>query len=261
MNKSQPLPYKLVMLALSLFIILSLAACGGGTKATPVPEDADPNADFSNFKWPNSELAKLIPTPGSNFGYIHWEASYGFVIDVGNTSKGEYDKYVDECWDRGFVHDYNKGNDFFWANNESGHKVSVRYDDEYNVMWIRMDAAKEDEIESTPDPKPEQTIDTQTDSQTDGSTEAPIASNVDWKEFLRLYEEWIDSYIELLEKYNENPTDITILNDYLNMMIELAEWAEMAEEIEVDLANDPTALKEYLETLSRIILKLSEVEI
>ena len=82
------------------------------------------------------------------------------------------------------------------------------------------------------------------------------ASGVAWREFLREYEDWVDSYIVLLEKYSDNPLDLTILNEYMEQMQRMIEWAEKAEEVEVDLANDPGALREYLSTLSRITTKL-----
>ena len=253
---------KLITLLLSLTLVFTIVACGGNTTSvpTPEPEPVDPTANFGEFRWPRSNLASLIPVPKSTYGEIGWEQSYGFVIYVGNTSKSEYVEYVDECWDRGFTFEYRRGDDFFWADNSDGHKVTVRYDDEFKIMFIRMDAADEDESESTPESTPDAQSNSDNDDVDDNDDDEPIVSDVDWKEFLRLYEEWIDSYIELLEKYNEDPTDISILNDYLAMMIELAEWAEMAEQVEVDLANDPNALREYMETLSRILLKLSEVD-
>jgi len=255
---------KLITLLLSLTLVFTIVACGGNNVTsvpTPEPEPVDPTANFGEFRWPRSDLASLIPVPKSTYGEIGWEQSYGFVIYVGKTSKSDYVEYVDECWDRGFTFEYRRGDDFFWADNIDGHKVTVRYDDEFSIMFIRMDAADEDESESIPEPIPDtQSNDGDDDDVNVDDIDEPIVSNVDWKEFLRLYEEWIDNYIELLEKYNEDPTDITILNDYLKMMVELAEWAEMAEQVEVDLENDPDALKDYLETLSRIILKLSEVE-
>ena len=67
-----------------------------------------------------------------------------------------------------------------------------------------MDAADEDESEPTPSPtpEPEQTPDIPDETHSDENDDEPVVSNVEWKEFLRVYEEWIDSYIELLEKYN-----------------------------------------------------------
>jgi len=115
--------------------------------------------------------------------------------------------------------------------------------------------------EPEPEPEPEQASTSPDEDQADESTDEPVVSDVDWKEFLKLYEEWIDSYIEFMEKYNANPTDVTLLNDYLKLMQEISEWAEMAEQIEVDLANDPVALKEYTDTLTRILIKLNAIDI
>jgi len=258
---------KLITLLLSFTLVFVVVACGGNnTTSMPTPESRDPTSNFGEFRWPRSDIATLLPVPKSTFGEILWEQSYGFVIHVGETSKSDFINYIDECWDRGFTIDYTRGDTVYWADNIDGHHVNIWYDDEFNFMTIRIDAAKEDESESISEP----TMDLQPDENGDNGEnkdenedekdiEEPVVSSVDWKEFLRLYEEWMDKYIELLEKYNANPTDLTILNDYLEMMIELAEWAEMAEQVEVDLANDPNALKEYLETLTRIILKLSEV--
>jgi len=119
----------------------------------------------------------------------------------------------------------------------------------------------ENENDPAPEPEPEQASTSPDENQTDESTDEPVVSDVDWKEFLRLYEEWIDSYIEFMEKYNANPTDMTLLNDYLKLMQEMSEWAEMAEQIEVDLANDPIALREYTDTLTRILIKLNAIDI
>ena len=256
MKKNKQLSYRLLSIALSIFLILSLVACGSGTEAET--EDVDPTADFAEFRWPRSAVAQVLPTPQSTFGKIVWEDASGFYIEIGNTSSGDFADYIDECWERGFTLNYNKGSDFFWADHQDGYHVDLRHDGN-NIMTIWA-MTRDNEPEPEDEPELEQAPDTPDENQLDENEDEPVVSDVEWREFLRLYEEWIDSYIELLEKYNEDPTDLTILNDYLEMMIELAEWAEMAEQIEVDLANDPNALREYLETLSRIILRLSEVE-
>lgn len=132
---------------LALTIIFSLSACGSKKpeRTPPVEEEME----FSEFDWPKSDIAKLIPTPRSNIGYIKWEADYGFVIYVAETSQEEYKEYVDSCWDEGFTIDYRRGDDFFWADNEDGYKVSVRFE-ENNVMWIRMDEPDEDQPATEP---------------------------------------------------------------------------------------------------------------
>jgi hypothetical protein len=98
----------------------------------------------------------------------------------------------------------------------------------------------------------------------DSTVEEPVISDstvddVDWRQFLKEYEEWADDYVEILKKYGENPSDPTFLSDYLESMEKLAEWSEKADKIETDLADDPKALNEYLEMLMRVMTKLSKV--
>jgi len=89
--------------------------------------------------------------------------------------------------------------------------------------------------------------------------ESTPTSDYDWKQFLQDYEDWMNDYIDFMEKYNEDPTNIEFLTEYLELLEKMGDWAERAEEIEEDLANNPEALKDYLETLSRIIQRLSEI--
>ena len=90
--------------------------------------------------------------------------------------------------------------------------------------------------------------------------EAESSENTtEWQSFLVDYEEWVDTYIELLEEYKNDPTDLTILEDYTEMLAELTEWTEKTEEIESELASSPEDLLAYSTELSRIATKLAEV--
>lgn len=100
--------------------------------------DLEAPLKMGNIKWPNSDIAKLIPQPESLYGKIEWEAEYGFVIYIGNTSLEQYSDYVDAVWNAGFTLDYSRGEDYFWADNADGYQVEVRYKG-FNTMWIRMD--------------------------------------------------------------------------------------------------------------------------
>ncbi|MBQ2915232.1 MAG: hypothetical protein IJE51_00425 [Clostridia bacterium] len=102
----------------------------------------DAPMEMSQIQWPNSEVAKLLPVPKSTVGSISWENSGGFVIYIGNTTKAEYDEYVNACSAKGFNVDYNKGDDYYYADNSDGYHISLRYEGN-NVMWIRADEPDE----------------------------------------------------------------------------------------------------------------------
>ena len=125
------------------------------------------------------------------------------------------------------------------------------------------DEDSEPEPESTPTPTPKPTLEPKKKEapvKEAKATPAPKASTtVEWKQFLKDYEAWVDSYIALMAKYEKNPTDITILADYTASMLKLAEWADKAEAMEDALDDDPAALKEYLAMLARIVTKLSKI--
>ena len=89
---------------------------------------------------------------------------------------------------------------------------------------------------------------------------ASVSSNkVEWKQFLKEYEEWVDSYVALVKKYKANTSDMSILSEYTTMMQKLVVWSEKADKVEKELKNNSAALKEYLSTLTRVIKKLSSV--
>lgn len=81
-----------------------------------------------------------------------------------------------------------------------------------------------------------------------------------WRQFLKDYEAWVDKYVEFMKKYKQNPTDMTLLSEYSEFLKQTVEWSEKAEKYENDLKNaSPKVLTEYLETLSRISKKITEI--
>lgn len=133
----------MIFAILAVALLLSLVSCGSEGKE----KTSETEPSFSEFQWPKSDIAALLSVPKSNIGHVDWETSYGFVIYVADTSKEDYDAYVDDCWGRGFTMNYSKGDDYFWADNKDGYKVTVRLD-EGDVMFIRMDNPPDD-FEST----------------------------------------------------------------------------------------------------------------
>ncbi len=83
------------------------------------------------------------------------------------------------------------------------------------------------------------------------------STNTEWKEFLVEYEAWVDSYVEFMEKYNENPSDLGLITEYASLTTEMLSFSEKANSIQGELSNDD--LNEYIDTLQRITTKLSNV--
>ncbi len=107
----------------------------------------------------------------------------------------------------------------------------------------------------------EQTPSSETTGNTEDTKETTNDSNSDdeeWRQFLKDYEAWVDDYIAIVKKYKDNPTDMSILSDYTEMVSEMADWAERADEIELELQDTDEAL-EYSTELLRIAAKLAEV--
>lgn len=81
--------------------------------------------------------------------------------------------------------------------------------------------------------------------------------DAEWKQFLKDYEAWVDDYIVIVKKYKDNPSDMSILSDYAEMISEMTDWTERADEIELELEDTDAAL-EYSAELLRIAGKLAE---
>jgi hypothetical protein len=112
---------------------------------------------FGEFEWPSSELIDLLPVPESNFGEIVNEGSDYFYVYVGNTTREQYNAYVDACIANGFTVDYDKDEDHYFASNTDGINLYLRYyeDDQLfgkNILDIGIDIPEDPENTSTDDP-------------------------------------------------------------------------------------------------------------
>lgn len=83
----------------------------------------------------------------------------------------------------------------------------------------------------------------------------------DWRQFLVDYEEFVDSYIVIYEKYKNNPTDLTILKDYSNMLNKVSEFEDnydvIFDEVE-DLPEYTEFTNEWLRIHTKMIKAISK---
>lgn len=212
---------------------------------------------YGELTWPDSEIAQLIPIPESNYGSVDWEASYGFVIYVAQTSIESFNKYVDSCKECGFTVDYRAGDDYYYADNEDGYSLDLKYEDG-DVMFIRLDEPDNDTTETSETTEP-------TESQEEeltGSEEANQVSDSDirpeFKEALDSYEVFFDEYVEFMKKYQDSDDVSSMLTDYTNYM---SQYADMMTKLSALEGEDMTTAEAayYLEVTTRINKNLLEV--
>lgn len=199
---------------------------------------------YGEFTWPDSELSKLLPVPKSNYGTIEWENSDGFVIDVAQTSIDDFNEYVNSCKDNGFTVDYQAGKDFYYADNESGCRVTLNYKDG-NVMFVRMDAPDEEPTETT--------TAEETTSQADASGIRP-----EFKAAMDSYEKFFDEYCAFMKKYKESNNASSMLADYTKYMAQYADMMAKLDAVDENELSSEEALY-YAEVSNRISSKLLEV--
>ena len=207
--------------------------------------DKEKISQYKEFSWPSSDIAKLIPIPKSNKGKISWEKSDGFYIEVSDTSFSDYNDYVDACKDNGFTLDYSKGDDYYYSYNDSGYKLSLNYDEDYEVMKISMSAPKEDDGSNV---KPDET-----DKPTTNTGVRP-----DVKEFLDSYESVMNEYVDFMKKYKDSNYSSNMLTDYLKILDKYTDFVDKIDAVDESEYNDEE-LKYYLDVTSRVTKKLKDL--
>ncbi|MDE7061904.1 MAG: hypothetical protein K2O73_01500, partial [Lachnospiraceae bacterium] len=209
--------------------------------------------------------AQLLPVPKSNTGSMERERSDGFLLYVSNTSIGDYNDYVDQCAEKGFDVDYDKGDDFYYASNEEGYSLALSYEGN-NVMRLEID--KPDEADKAQDDKVTSNTENTEDTATKESDEMPANNDepeeyvggmrVAFKEAMDSYEAFFDEYCEFMKKYSDATDPSGMLTDYLEYLEKYADAMEKLGKIGEEELNS-AELKYYTEVMGRINQKLLDV--
>ena len=217
----------------------------------------DAAMDMDTFQWPASNLVSLLPVPKSTVGSISSETSDRFFVYVGKTSLDDYHDYVDECSANGFSVDYDKGDKYYYADNEDGYHISVKYQGN-NVISIEIEKPEKAPETSAPETTPgtDESLSASSSETTPGTTTDLVdGMRPEFKEAMDSYEGFYDEYCAFMKQYSANPTDLTLLGKYIDMLTKLSEMDEKFEAWENTDMND-AELKYYLEVNSRIAAKL-----
>lgn len=199
--------------------------------------------EMGPITWPDSEAGRQLPAPKSLTGKFSFEYDDNFFVYIGGTSRDDYNAYVSACRDKGFTVDYNKGDNYYRANNDAGWHVSIDYEGN-QIMSIRIDAP-----------------DTSAGSATSGTqqNDAELVNGMrkEFKEAMDSYEAVMDEYVAFMKKYNANPNDPALLADYAKYMSKYADACDKFDKWEsADMNDAETAY--YIDVQARVSKKLLE---
>ncbi len=103
---------------------------------------------METIEWPTSAVGKLVPVPKSTKGKFSYESEDGFYVYIGETAKDEYAQYVKACSAAGFNIDYDKGDDYYYAENSDGYHLSLHYEGN-NIMSVKGEAPDEEKNDTS----------------------------------------------------------------------------------------------------------------
>ena len=217
---------------------------------------------MTTITWPTSAAGKQLPTPKSTTGKFSYEHDDNFFVYVGNTSKADYADYVNACSEKGFNVDFDKGEDYYYADNSEGWHISVRYEGN-NIMSIDIDApSEENDNTSTTTPSTDSSTETSEPDTTQKEPEKDTSNNggldPDFKAAMDSYEKFMDEYVTFMKKYKDNPSDLGLLADNTNYMSKYADFVEDFEKWEDEEMNAAETAY-YIDVQARVSKKLLEV--
>ncbi len=231
--------------------------------------------EMKEFSWATAGIGSMLPIPKSNMGKITTDSSDTYIVRVGNTSKDDYAEYVKACEDAGFIVDYNKYDESYSASNEDGYHLRIQYVG-FNTMEVSIKAPEEVKTTEIPESSDDKVnTDNQTDNETNNNTDSNVTSNEtietkesntglvdgmrpEFKEAMDSYEAYYRDYCDILKKYTSDPTDLSILTKYTELMDKSAEMSEKFDAWDEGEMNN-AELKYYLEVSGRVTQMLLEI--
>lgn len=149
-----------------------------------------------------------------------------------------YDEYGMECKTRWVVFPSEKDNKWIYISLVSSNYANYSYDEDFmkmiNAIKKRTNAAAE--------------------------TSATVSKGIrpEFKEAMDSYEAFYDEYCDIMKKYMENPTDLTIFSQYSECLEKAEEFDEKIDAIDEDSLT-PEEDAYYLEVTGRVLAKMLEI--
>ena len=103
-----------------------------------------------------------------------------------------------------------------------------------------------------------QTPRTQTSSETKAAEKSNQGVDPDLKDFLDSYETFVDEYVVFMQQYSKNPTDLSLLAKYADIMQKYSDFAVKVEKYDTkEMSTEDAAY--YIEVTSRCSQKMLKV--
>lgn len=213
--------------------------------------------EYDEITWPTSAIAQLLPVPEDlSNGVISSDREDYLSVYLGKLSKDDYQSYVEQCKEKGFTVDYSSSDDYYFANNSEGYRLSVDYDVDRRMMDVSVSAPVE--TIPTPEATPEPTETTTEEPATDDTSSEEV--DPDFKATMDSYETTINNYCDFMEKYNNaGPEDTAaMLADYTSYLQQYTETIDALNSID-EASLSAADLAYYTEVNGRISQRLLEV--
>ena len=214
---------------------------------------------FDSITWPSSTVGKMLPTPKSTIGKFSYEHDDSFFVYVGETDKTDYNQYVSDCSANGFNIAYDKKDTYYRADNADGYHISLEYEGN-NIMTVEIKAPKSESTSTSESATsaPSKDAAAPKESIPDDTTNLVEGMRKDFKDAMDSYEAFIDEYVALMKKYNDNPNDVSLLADYTKYITKYADMAKKFENWKNENLNN-AELAYYIDVQSRVSKKLLEI--
>ena len=236
----------IVGIIVGLFIVARIASCAGMGKSKD---------EVRTFTWPTSGIATELPKPKTNKGSINENSAESFSATLNEISQADYDDYVTACKEANYTDFSGEGTDDFEATAPSGAKLTLSYYSSSKSLDIELEVTKDDTAQTDATDNTD-AAETSTDAQTKTS---PATSSSDFRALMDGYEQFMNSYVEFMKKYEDSDDTTSMLADYGSMMQQYSDWSKKFDDVdESSLSADDQAY--YLEVQGRVAQKLSEVQ-
>ena len=206
--------------------------------------------EMKELEWPTMGVATRIPKPKSSMGKVVDDSSNAYHVYVNNMTTYDFDNYVKECKEKGFVVDYVKNDTSYEAKNSSGYRLNVSYTGN-NIVSILIQTPEKKEEPKKDEPK-------QNESKENDSSSSNNKIRPDFKKAMDSYEKLMDEYISFMKKYQKDPSNTSLLKDYSEY---LKKYTDAVEDFEKWNSKDlnKEELSYYLDVQNRVNQKLLSI--